>query len=136
MDLSISFLLTAAFFGTRYIGLDFTAKSFKSIGRLQKYHRLFIASTMEDLALKVERGLRLLPLPVRCLEQALTTWYLLNQHGFPATLKIGMSLTPLRSHAWVESGKRIFGDIAGLADFEVLAEYGEWTEGQRRHIDS
>ena len=54
---------------------------------------------------------------VKCLARALATQMLLNQHGHPAHLRIGVARSEtgqLQAHAWVESQGRIVS--GGLRD--------------------
>lgn len=53
-------------------------------------------------------------------------WFALNRQGFPAEMKIGMTVTPMESHAWVECLGKVYVDIANLKDFHVLNSYGPW----------
>lgn len=119
-------LFVASFVGTKFVGLDQTVAFFRSLGRVAR--RLpSRTKSVETLRRHVARGYSLLPLPIQCLDQAIVTWYTLNANGHPARLKIGVALSPLYSHAWVVSGSEVFGDIARLADFHVVAEYGEFV---------
>lgn len=116
-------LLLASFLGTRYGGLERTVRAFARAGRLQRAARLCRARGPQEVRAAVERGYQRLPLPIECLEQAIVTWYLLNVGGHAATLKIGATLSPLESHAWVESGGELFGETPHIADMHVVAEY-------------
>jgi hypothetical protein len=117
-------LLTLSFLSTKLFGLDKTANAVTFLARLRKKFR-FISSTKKpnEIAESVNRGLRFLPFPVECLDQALVTWYALNVAGHEATLKIGMRLSPVSGHAWVLCGDERFVLVPGLEDFTVVAEY-------------
>ncbi len=79
-----------------------------------------------ELWRRLAQGYRWLPLPVQCLEQALIGWYFFNRYDRAATLKIGLRLHPLYSHAWLECDGEILGGIAGLDLMEVMADYEPW----------
>lgn len=121
-------LLSIAFAGTKAFGPDRTAKALQTLGRIERWTPLRGRRlSPERIAQRVVRGYRFLPLPVECLDQALATWYLLNLKGYPGVLKIGMKLTPLQGHAWVEYGDDIYGGIPGLDDFQVVGEFEPWN---------
>src|SRR3989442_11741551 len=59
---------------------------------------------------------RLLPRAKICLVQALVAHTLLERHGHPASLRIGVDATgdrPFRAHAWVESRGRVIVGASG-----------------------
>ncbi|PYN91815.1 MAG: lasso peptide biosynthesis B2 protein [Candidatus Rokuibacteriota bacterium] len=59
---------------------------------------------------------RYLPLAKNCLVQALVAHTLLERHGHPASLRIGVDATgdrPFRAHAWVESRGRVIVGASG-----------------------
>jgi Transglutaminase-like superfamily len=117
-------LLTLSFISTKFFGLDKTANAVTFVARLRK--RFSFGSSKKkpsEIAESVNRGLRFLPFPVECLDQALVTWYALNVAGHEATLKIGMKLSPVSGHAWVLCGDERFVLVPGLEDFTVVAEY-------------
>jgi Transglutaminase-like superfamily len=117
-------LLTLSFISTKFFGLDKTANAVTYLARLRKKFRFGNANkTPSEIAENVNRGLRFLPFPVECLDQALVTWYALNVAGHEATLKIGMKLSPVSGHAWVLCGDERFVLVPGLEDFTVVAEY-------------
>jgi Transglutaminase-like superfamily len=132
MPITYPFLFGASFFGTKLVGLKDTVRAFEKVGRYQRKIKWPFSSppSVEALEKKIARGYALVPLPIQCLDQSLVTWYLFNLHGHPANLKIGVSLTPLRSHAWVETEGKISGDVPGLADLRVVAEYQSWDEAK------
>ena len=120
-------LLTASFAATKAWGPERTAQVFERVGRLARWtplrgRRLDPAR----IARRVERGYRFLPLPVECLDQAMVTWYLLNMKGHRAVLKIGMKLTPLSGHAWVEADGVVYGGIPGQEDMQVVGQFEAW----------
>ena len=80
----------------------------------------------EQTVQRIERGLRWLPLPVECLDQAIVTWYALNLKGHAATMKVGMKLSPVSGHAWVACDGDTFVCVPGLEDFTVVAEFPPW----------
>jgi hypothetical protein len=117
-------LLTLSFISTKFFGLDKTASAVTYLARLRKKFSFgTVNKTPSEIADKVNRGLRFLPFPVECLDQALVTWYALNVAGHGATLKIGMKLSPVSGHAWVLCGDERFVLVPGLEDFTVVAEY-------------
>jgi hypothetical protein len=61
------------------------------------------------------------------LDQAIVIWYALNRAGYQAELKIGMTITPMESHAWVVCGDKVYVDIQNLVDFHVLSTYPAWA---------
>lgn len=121
-----AFLTTVSFFSTKLVGLERTIVLFKRIGGF--YLRVFPKRSREPEALyeSVKKGYSWLPFAVRCLDQAVVTWFVLNINGHPATLKIGVTLSPLASHAWVELEGKIFVDSYWIPDMEVLASYPAW----------
>ncbi len=117
-------LLTLSFIGTKFFGLDKTANAVIHLARFRKKLSFGISKkTPNEIADSINRGLRFLPFPVECLDQALVTWYALNVAGHEATLKIGMKLSPVSGHAWVLCGDERFVLVPGLEDFTVVAEY-------------
>jgi hypothetical protein len=119
-----AFLLTLSFISTKLFGLDKTATAITSLARLRKRWNSNVSSrSPTEIAERVNRGLKFLPFPVECLDQALVTWYALNVAGHGATLKIGMRLSPVSGHAWVLCGSERFVLVPGLEDFTVVAEY-------------
>jgi Transglutaminase-like superfamily len=117
-------LLTLSFISTKFFGLDKTANAVTYLARLRKKFSFGNTNkTPTEIAENVNRGLRFLPFPVECLDQALVTWYALNVAGHEATLKIGMKLSPVSGHAWVLCGDERFVLVPSLEDFTVVAEY-------------
>ncbi len=120
-------LLGLSFASTKLLGPDRTARAFEALGRARV--RVGLRGRRRDsqeVARRVQRGLDFLPLPAECLDQAMVTWYLLNTKGHPATLRIGMKLSPLSGHAWVVCGEETFVTVPGLEDFAVVAEFPPW----------
>ena len=136
MYLTYPVLFAISFFGTKLVGLDRTLNAFQEIGMKIALVKKIIPWSMptksiDNLEKRIARSYRFIPLPIQCLDQAVVGWYLLNIHGYAANLKIGLSLTPLRSHAWVEVENWILGDTAGISDLKVVAEYLPWTRSPR-----
>ena len=116
-----------SFIGTKYLGLERTILTSRKVGiRLRKRFRF--NQTVDSIEKRLERALHKIPLSIKCLDQAVATWFWLNLNGHSASLKIGLSLTPLESHAWVELGERIFVRSTSIPDLKVVAEYGSWNE--------
>lgn len=116
-----------SYFSTKIVGLDATIHWFKRMGLMLR--RLTAPKTSEELDQlfnSIEMSYRLIPLAIRCLDQAIVTWFYFNLKGHPSSLKIGVNIRPFESHAWVESGTRKFVTIATLADLEVIADYEPW----------
>lgn len=118
-------LLVLSFLGTKFFGLDRTVRLVSGLGR--RCRPLFRAKPAADIAAGVQRGLRFLPFPIECLDQAIVTWYLLNLRGHTAALRVGMKLSPVSGHAWVVNGPQVFVTTPGLEDFTVVAEYPGWV---------
>lgn len=115
-----------AFLGTKLWGLEATVQSFKVWGL-----RLPLRRTRQDapevIWSRCQASYRWLPFPIRCLDQALVIWFALNRAGYAAEMKIGMTTTPLESHAWVVCEGKVYVDIANRADFHVLSTYPAWA---------
>jgi Transglutaminase-like superfamily len=117
-------LLSLSFISTKLFGLDKTANAIAYFVKFRKRLSSSVSTrNPKEIAEGVTRGLRFLPFPVECLDQALVTWYALNVAGHGATLKIGMKLSPVSGHAWVLCGSERFVLVPGLEDFTVVAEY-------------
>ena len=120
-------LLTASLAGAKTLGPERTADVLRRIGSLHQRTPLRGRRLApRRIAERVERGYRYLPLPIECLEQALANWYLMNLKGHPASLRIGMRLTPLSGHAWVEAEGTIYGGIPGIEDYQVVGTIDPW----------
>lgn len=120
-------ILCLSHFSTKLFGIDRTINFFRWLGRARGPVRSPDA-TAEDLAGRAIRGMQLLPLRIECLDQAVATWYVLNRHGHPAFLRIGMRLSPLSGHAWVICNEQTFIKTPGMEDFTVVASYPPWPE--------
>lgn len=53
---------------------------------------------------------------VLCLQRSAATAILLRHYGFDAELVIGATITPLRSHAWIEINRVVVNDKAYVSD--------------------
>lgn len=125
--LRYSALYLISFLFSKFLGLDRTMRCFRWVGSL--FQPWVSHTRSEDLIeLELKRALEKVPLAAKCLDQAIVTWTVLNFHRYPAYLKIGLSITPLESHAWVVVGNRIFVDSYNLADLTVVADYGPWPQ--------
>lgn len=120
-------LLCLSYLSTKMLGLDRTVSLFARMGRGRP--RASAEGTAQSHADGVTRGMQFLPLRIECLDQAIVTWYRLNRHGHPATLNIGMRLTPVSGHAWVICDEAVFVHTPGLEDFTVVATYAPWPIG-------
>jgi hypothetical protein len=116
-----------AFLGTKLWGLESTVNGFRHLGRRIPKSKPRVLKP-EVIWAKCQQSYRWLPFPIRCLDQALVIWYALNRAGYPAELKIGMTTTPLESHAWVVCEGKVYVDIGNLDDFHVLSTYAPWNE--------
>lgn len=119
-------VLCLSHFSTKLFGIDRTVTFFRRLGRMPAPGRSRLSAA--ELAERAIRGMQLLPLRVECLDQAIATWFALNRHGHPASLLIGMRLTPLSGHAWVTCGAQTFVRTPGMEDFTVVASYPPWSE--------
>jgi hypothetical protein len=120
-------VLCLSHFSTKLFGLDRTVSLFRWLGRASK-PRPVSSIPAEELAERAVRGMQILPLRVECLDQAIVTWFVLNRHGHPASLRIGMRLSPLSGHAWVTCNEHTFIKLPGMEDFTVVASYASWSE--------
>jgi len=115
-----------SFLGSKFLGLERTVQLFRGLGIFVRRFFTFSGDT-STLRNKLEKGLRSVPFAAKCLDQAIVAWYILNLNGHPAILKIGLSLSPIESHAWVSVGNELFGDTYNLKDLTVVAQYPQWT---------
>ena len=110
------------FLSSKFLGIERTTqilkKSALSFRRFKKS-----SLSLETIEGQLQRSLHRVPFATKCLDQALVAWFYLNLNRHPATLKIGLSITPLESHAWVTAGNRTFVDTYNLSDLTVVAEY-------------
>ena len=113
--MTYSLLYTLSFLSTKFLGLERTTKYFRALGQFLRRLNTF-DETPDILEKRLASGLERVPLAAKCLDQAVVAWYVLNLHGHPAILKIGISLTPLESHAWVDLNHQIFVDTYNLTD--------------------
>ena len=119
-------ILCLSHFSTKIFGIDRTVNFFRWLGGIFKPSPS--DATAEHLADSAIRGMQLLPLRIECLDQAIATWYVLNRHGHPASLQIGMRLSPVSGHAWVMCNEQSFVKMPGMEDFTVVASYPPWRE--------
>ena len=131
--MTYSLLYTLSFVSTKFLGLERTTKYFRALGQFLRRFNTF-DETPDILEQRLASGLERVPLAAKCLDQAVVAWYVLNLHGHPAILKIGISLTPLESHAWVDLNHQIFVDTYNLTDLTVVAEYGPWASGLKINL--
>lgn len=120
MFLILLYCLT--FLSSKFLGIERTTQNLK---RTALFARRFKQTRLsaDNIAEQLQKSLTRVPFATKCLDQALVAWFYLNLNRHPATLKIGLSITPLESHAWVVSENRIFVDTYNLADLTVVAEY-------------
>jgi len=119
-------ILCLSHFSTKLFGIDRTVTLFRWLGRIRGPGPS--NANAQHLADRAIRGMQLLPLRIECLDQAVATWYVLNRHGHPAFLAIGMRLSPLAGHAWVICNEQSFVRTPGMEDFTVVASYPPWLE--------
>jgi hypothetical protein len=119
-------VLCVSHFSTKLFGLDRTVGFFRTLGRMRGLGRSVL--TAEQLAERALSGMQILPLRLECLDQAIAIWYMLNRYGHPATLRIGMRLTPVSGHAWVTCNGATFVSIPGMEDLTEVASYPPWSE--------
>ena len=122
------FLILTSYVGTKLFGLERTIFFFKRMG--ERFRRLFPQRTQKDpetIYRAINRGYSWLPLAIRCLDQAIVSWYLFNIYGHKASMKIGVTLSPLSSHAWVEVERKVFVMNAWIPDMQVMADYPAWS---------
>ncbi len=121
-------LIAVSYLSTKFVGLERTVAFFQRLG--EKFRRAPSKCVQDPDALyrSVTKGYRWVPFAIRCLDQAVVTWFVLNINRHPATLKIGVTLSPLASHAWVELGEKIYVQSYLIEDMEVLANYPTWNQ--------
>ncbi len=119
-------VLSLSHFSTKLFGIDRTVRMFHWLGERTRARPLRDSATAEATAAQALRGLDILPMRIECLDQAIAVWFSLNRHGHPASLKIGMRLSPLSGHAWVTCGNDVFVTTPGLEDFTIVAAYDPW----------
>lgn len=123
---SYPLLFGLSYVGTRYFGLEKTVLAFQKVGTELRRLPVFGAIDDEKIQEDLFKSYSSLPLAIRCLDQAVVTWYLLNLHGHRAEMKIGVNITPFMSHAWVELDDKKFVDSVYIPDMEVVANYPAW----------
>ena len=70
-------------------------------------------------------------LPMTCLSQSLTLYWMLNRRGIPAQIRIGVkkSLDRIHAHAWVDVLGETIGEAEDLPDrFTVLESPAEYKK--------
>lgn len=118
-------IYVVSFVGTKFLGLERTVLALKRFGLFLK--RVFrFRDNPDQIVTKLGKGFDKVPFSIKCLDQAIASWFWLNINGHEATLRIGVNLAPLESHAWVVSGNRIFVKAHNIPDLSVVAEYGPW----------
>jgi|LakMenE18May11ns_1017448.scaffolds.fasta_scaffold9574779_1 hypothetical protein len=122
-----AFLYVLSFLGSKYLGIDKTLHGFRKWGQFLRKIFRFSASP-EQIEINLKKSLRWVPFAAKCLDQAIITWFALNLNGHRAVLRIGLSITPLESHAWVVLGEKIFVDTYNIQDLKVVAEYPAWDD--------
>lgn len=122
-----SVLLSLSFAGTKLLGPEKTSELFHLLGKVRQRRPYRNLRSLDEIEERIERGLKRLPIPVECLDQAMVAWHQLNLNGYPATLKIGMKLSPMMGHAWVVVGERVFIPVPGLEDYAVVGEFPPWS---------
>lgn len=120
-------VLSFSHLSTRLMGIDRTVRVFQWLGdRTRRSAKAHDRPPAQDVAERALRGLNVLPMRIECLDQAIAVWFSLNRYNHPASLKIGMRLSPLSGHAWVTCGDDTFVVTPGLEDFTVIAAYEPW----------
>ena len=120
-------VLSLSHLSTKLFGIDRTVQMFHWLGERTRVKPRPEPTSAQDVAARALRGLHALPMRIECLDQAIAVWFSLNRHGHPASLKIGMRLSPLSGHAWVTCGDAVFVTTPGMEDFSVVAAYDPWT---------
>jgi hypothetical protein len=86
------------------------------------------------LARAVRRVSRYIP-AANCLPQALATQWLLQRHGYPAELRLGVAKNgsgQLKAHAWVDSeGQTLIGWLPDLSRYTLLPSLDEAADPGR-----
>lgn len=120
-------LFGASYLGTRFVGLERTVAGFQKAGRQLRRFGLGGKRSSDEVVKDLASSYDVLPLSIRCLDQAVVTWSLLNLHGHPARMKIGVMLAPFCSHAWVELDKEVFVDFLYRPDMQVISQFEAWN---------
>ncbi|QUS37857.1 lasso peptide biosynthesis B2 protein [Tardiphaga alba] len=119
-------VLSLSHFSTKLLGIDRTVRMFHWVGERMRAGARAGDLSAQTIAARALQGLNVLPMRIECLDQAIVVWFSLNRHGHPATLRIGMRLSPLSGHAWVTCGTDMFVTTPGMEDFTVVATYDPW----------
>ena len=120
-------VLSLSHLSTKLFGIDRTVQMFHWLGERTRVKPRPERVPAQAVAARALRGLNALPMRIECLDQAIAVWFNLNRHGHPASLKIGMRLSPLSGHAWVTCGDDVFVTTPGMEDFSVVAAYDPFT---------
>lgn len=120
-------VLSLSHLSTNLFGIDRTVRMFHWLGERTKARPRADTMSARTVTEHALRGLNVLPMRIECLDQAIAVWFSLNRHGHPASLKIGMRLSPLSGHAWVTCGDEVFVTMPGMEDFSVVASYDPWS---------
>ena len=85
--------------------------------------------SMERLVRCAARGARFSPLPATCLVNALVTEALLNRHGYPVGLRVGVQRRAgaFSAHAWLE----FQGSVVVGGPITVVEQYTPFPEIER-----
>lgn len=115
-------LQSASLLGAVRLGLRLLP--FQALRRLLARARMpACQASVEQIAWAVSVAGRYVPMST-CLTQALVGQVLLSQHGYPATLRIGVAQGEgqrLEAHAWVESeGRIVVGGARDLVGYTLL----------------
>ena len=94
--------------GVRFLGFFRTARLFKRIAgltRISGLAKLSKASPIDLCQLVETQTTNPLALPTQCMTHAIALQFLLEQHGHPSEIRLGVQnlIGGLRAHAWVES---------------------------------
>jgi len=128
--MTLSFLYLLSFILTKSLGIDRTLRFFQYIGmslaKLPHPHK-----SLDGIEESLTVSLKRVPVAAKCLDQAVIAWTVLNYYHYPAIFRIGLSLSPVESHAWVVVNDRVFVDTYNLTDLKVVAEYPHWTSAKK-----
>jgi hypothetical protein len=116
-------LLQAAFL-LGAVGLGLRLLPFRALRRLLARAKVRACqASVERIAWAVHVASRYVPMST-CLSQALVCQVLLSRHGYPASLRIGVTQGAgkrLEAHAWVESeGRIVVGGARDLVGYTPL----------------
>lgn len=119
-------LFGLSYLGTRFRGVESTARGFRALGGGLLNLGVRPHRPLDEINRDLGKSYHYLPLAVRCLDQAMVTWFAMNLNGHPAELKIGFTLSPFMSHAWVELGEEKFVEFLYRQDLHEVARFGPW----------